>query len=268
LQAGDEAGYRQAVDELHAQELSQMRTLAQQGAKIVVMQEGASQGDPGQVEKLLTNMSALAKEAGIYIVLPTFAHGSGKPENTVRIIDPNGQVVLKHVKYGGTQFEGSLQGSRELQTVDTPYGRLSAIICWDADFPDVVKQAGKQHVDLLFVPSNDWNAVKDIHAGMATFRAVENGLTIYRQTGSGVSSVTDAHGQIIHRVDMFEEQSTGGFAAIQMVNVPIGSIHTLYPTVGDATGKVALAGLVGLLLGLLPSRRRRITDKAVISVSG
>ena len=178
----------------------------------------------------------------------------------VHILDPNGKVVLEHVKYGGTQFEGSLTGSGELQTVDTPYGRLSAIICWDADFPNVVRQAGEQDVDLLFVPSNDWLAVKDIHAGMASFRAVENGMTIFRQTGSGISSVIDAYGRTLHSVDIFEEQGTGDFVAIQMVTVPTGSVNTLFPVTGDAVGNVMLVAFAGLILEWFLTRKRGIPD--------
>jgi apolipoprotein N-acyltransferase len=255
----DETVFRQAVEGLHAQELRQIRMLAKEGAQIVTLQEGAGMGYPDQVDKLLADAAVLAKEQEIYIVLPTFTIGIEKPENVVRIIDPNGEIVLEHVKFGGTQFEGSLTGSGELQTVDTPHGRLSAVICWDADFPNVIRQAGEQNVDLLFVPSNDWPAVKDIHAGMAAFRAVENGISIYRQTGSGVSSVIDAYGRIIHRVDAFEEESTGHFAAVQMVTTPIGSVNTLYPTIGDVVGNAMLVLFVGVLLGLWLSRKRVAT---------
>jgi apolipoprotein N-acyltransferase len=259
--------FREAVEQLHAQELDQIRALAEQGAQIVILQEGAGLGEPDQVEKLLAGAAELAQEQGIYIVLPIFTVGIETPENVVHILDPHGEIVLKHVKYGGTQFEGSLTGSRELQVVDTPHGRLSAIICWDADFPDVVKQAGEQNVDLLFVPSNDWQAVKDIHAGMAAFRAVENGMSIYRQTGSGVSLVTDAYGRVVQRLDAWEEDRQGEFAAVQMVTTPIGSVDTLYPTIGDAVGYVMLVGFVGLLLGLLLTRKRRVTRVEVESAA-
>jgi apolipoprotein N-acyltransferase len=261
LHGGDEAGFRLTVNELHAQELEQIRVLAQQGAEIVSLQEGTGMGYPDQVENLLADAAVIAKEEQIYIILPTFTFGNEKPENAVHIIDPNGEVVLEHFKYGGTQFEGSLTGSGELQAVDTPYGKISAIICWDADFPNVIKETGEQNVDLLFVPSNDWAAVKDIHAGMATFRAVENGMSIYRQTGSGVSSVIDAFGRTIHRVDAIEEADTGDFAAIQMVTTPINSVDTVYPIIGDIVGTVMLVGFVGLLLGLWLSRKR-VTARA------
>lgn len=259
--------FREAVDQLHAQELDQIRALAEQGAQIVILQEGAGLGEPDQVEKLLAGAAGLAQEKGIYIVLPTFTLGIEAPENVVHILDPHGKIVLKHVKYGGTQFEGSLTGSRELQVVDTPHGRLSAIICWDADFPDVVKQAGERNVDLLFVPSNDWQAVKDIHAGMAAFRAVENGMSLYRQTGSGVSLVTDAYGRVVQRLDAWEEHRRGEFAAVQMVTTPIGSVDTLYPAIGDTVGYIMLVGFVGLLLGLLLTRKRRVTRAEVESAA-
>lgn len=258
LQAGDQAGFRQAAASLHARQLAQIRALAQQGAKIVVLQEGAGIGYADQVQRLLAEAAVLARAEQIYIVLPTVAFGDGTPENVVRIIDPSGATVLEHVKYGGNQFEGSVKGNGILQAVDTPYGRLSAIICWDADFPNIVRQAGRQQVDVLFVPSNDWQAVKDIHAGMAVFRAVENGLSIYRQTGMGVSVATDAYGRVLDRVDSFAEPNAGELGAVRSINVPIGATPTLYPQIGDLVGYAAQVGGLGLLIGLWAMRLRKV----------
>ena len=262
LQAGDEAGLRKAVDELHGQELEKVRSLAGQGADIVVLQEGAGFGYADQVEKLLVDMAVVAKEQKIYIVLPTFAFGKEKPENIVHIIDPNGRIVLEHVKYGGNQFEGTLKGDGVLRTVDTPYGKLSAIICWDADFPDIVRQAGEQGVGLLFIPSNDWYEVRDIHAGMATFRAVENGMSIFRQAGQGVSMVTDAYGREANRVDTFQAGNSLDFAAVQMVNTPIIPVKTVYPVIGDGFGLLALVALSVLIFGLWLMRKMPLNSAA------
>lgn len=256
FKSGDEAGFRQAMDDLHAAELNQIRALAQGGANIVVIQEGGVIGTSDQLETMIRSASALAKEENIYIVLPTFDIEQTPPVNSVRIIDPNGAVILHHIKYGGNMFEGTLKGDGVLQTVDTPYGKLSAVICWDADFPAVIKQAGEQGVDLLFVPSQDWLGVRDIHAGMAAFRAVENGMTVFRQTGQGVSLVSDAYGNILNRADTFEE-STDGFAGIQTVTTPISSVNTLYPRIGDLLGNGMLAGLFGLVIGMVVSRKKQ-----------
>ena len=141
-----------------------------------------------------------------------------------------------------------------LHSVDTPYGRLSAIICWDADFPSIIRQAGQQQIDLLFIPANDWLEIKDIHAGMATFRAVENGMAIFRQTGQGVSLLTDSYGRVIERIDTFQQQSSGQFEAVHISEARPASVPTLYPHIGDLFGTVMqLAGL-GLVVGLLLQR--------------
>ena len=255
FRAGDEAGFRQAVNDLHNAELAQIRKLAQEGANIVVLQEGAGLGLTDQVEKFLADAGEVAREEQIYIVLPTFDLGKTIPENMVQIVDPQGQIVLKHVKYGGNQFEGTLKGNGVLQSVETPYGKLSAVICWDADFPDIMRQAGQQNVALLFVPANDWVEVRDIHAGMATFRSVENGLTIFRQTGQGVSLVSDAYGKVLSRVDSFNEPA-GQFAGAQRVETPVQSVMTLYPKIGDLFGGLALLGVLGLLVGLWVTRKK------------
>jgi apolipoprotein N-acyltransferase len=111
-------------------------------------------------------------------------------------------------------------------------------------------------VDLLFVPANDWLEVKDIHAGMAAFRAVENGMSLFRQTGEGVSMIVDAYGKVIHRVDMFEENTTG-FTGIQNVQTPSGAVNTLYPSVGDGVGNLMLGGSALLLLALIVTRKKK-----------
>ena len=257
---GDEEAFREAVRELHAQQLAQVRVLAQEGAEIVVLQEAPFMGFAEEVDAFLVNAASLAQEEGIYLVLPTATMdpaGEKKFHNVVRIIDPNGEVVLEHYKYGGTQFEGSVTGSGELQTVETPYGTLSAVICWDADFPATIRQAGEQDVDLLFIPANDWLEIRDIHVGMAIFRAVENGLPIFRQTGAGISIVTDAYGRVVNRIDTFEEENAGAWGGEQMVMTPVGSIETLYPKIGDAFGMAMLVGMLGLVIMAWWKRERK-----------
>ena len=245
----DKADFRRAADQLNTEELNQIHTLAKDGANIVAMQEASFVGMTDQIEQVIQNASTIAKEQKIYIVLPTFDVEKSPKENIVRIIDPKGDIVLTHVKYGGNSIEKTLKGDGILHTVDTPYGRLSAIICWDSEFPNVVRQAGQKQVDLLFLPVNEWREVKDIDKGMSTFRAVENGMTIFRQAGQGISLVVDPYGTEFSPIDAFAGNQTG-FTDVQLVKTPIGSVKTLYPNVGDVVGYGMSLGLVSLLIGL------------------
>lgn len=260
LQTGDKATFRREADKLHVAQLAEMRRLADDGAQIIVLQEGAGIGEADQVAALVADAGEIARESNSYIVLPIFDISQTPMLNAVQIIDPTGAVALTHVKYGGNQFESTQLGDQQLRTIETPYGTLSAVICWDADFPAVMRQAGNLGVDLLFVPANDWREVKDIHAGMATFRAVENGMAVVRQTGSGVSLATDSYGRTVSHADSFATVGDG-FTGTQQINLAVGSVPTLYLHLGDVVGQGALVGLAllvgGLLLSAIARRVRR-----------
>ena len=46
---------------------------------------------------------------------------------------------MEHIKYGGAIFEFTRVGDGVLQTVDTPFGVLSDVISYDADYPAVMQ---------------------------------------------------------------------------------------------------------------------------------
>lgn len=255
--SNDEEAFRTATQDAYQYYLERSRQAVQDGAEIVVWPEGAGLGYEDDVAELLAAGQALALEENIYLVLPTFTlyeNSERLPENVLNIVDPQGQVALSHTKFGGSQFEGSLPGPGTLQTLETPYGTLSGVICWDADFPTVINEAGRQDVDLLLIPSNDWYEVRDVHANMAVFRAIENGTSIFRQTSNGVSLATDAYGQILNRTDQFEEGSD------QLVDVPLNSTATLFPQLGDFFALINMAGFAIGSVGIFIRTRKPKVD--------
>jgi apolipoprotein N-acyltransferase len=132
-------------------------------------------------------------------------------------------------------------GPRVVPVVTTPYGRLATVICYDADFPELVRQAGQASADLLLVPSKDWQSVSAQHARMATFRAIEAGLWVVRPVSSGISAVVDPYGQVLAQTDAF----LGAEPTTTAVMVSRGT-PTLYTRFGDWFAYLCVAGLVVL----------------------
>ena len=250
----NDATYEAEIAALHSDYLVRTEEVAERGAEIVVWPETGAMGPQGMVDALLADARALAGEHGIYLVVTTAPTGEGAERATeLHIIDPNGGIALRHTKYGGTDLAamfGQEPVSRELRAIDTPHGRLSGIVCWDADFPETVRQIGTLDVDLLLIPANDWYELGDLHAQMAVFRSVENGVSIFRQASNGVSLTTDAYGRVLTYLDSFDG------ALEQDVRVPINSTTTIYPGFGDVVGQVALAGLAVMLVGTWLKARR------------
>ena len=198
LLAEDREAYRRKTQDVHAQYLDMTETAIADGAEIVLWPELAVVGLEQDVQATVAQGQALAKQAGIYLAMPTFTlypDSDQRAENVLVVADPDGKVALEHTKYGGNIFEGTLKGSGEIQTIDTPYGRLSGIICWDTNYPTIVRQVGKQNVDILLSPSKEWSGINPMHAEMAVFRAIENGVAVVRQTDEGLSIVVDAYGR-------------------------------------------------------------------------
>lgn len=172
-----------------------------------------------------------------------FRPGTGKGTfNKFVLVDPSGQVVMDTLK--ATRVPGSLnaKGDGILPVVRTDLGDLSSAICFDMDFPHLIAQAGRSHIDLFFAPSNDWLEVRDIHAQMARMRAIEQGFSLVRPTKDGTTLITNSTGQTAASMTL-PDNRTG----LLVGEVRAGRRFTLYSVIGDAFGLLCGFLFVALL---------------------
>jgi apolipoprotein N-acyltransferase len=174
-------------------------------------------------------------------------------ENRAILLDPTGAVVWDYHKANPTPGENMMMaaGPRVLPTVDTPYGRLATLICYDADFPELARQAGKAGVDILLAPYYDWQSVSAQHAQMATFRAIENGVWMVRPSSSGISTIVDPQGRVLAQVSAFGPDEPTVVATVATQGMP-----TPYAQFGDVFAYICLIGLA-MLAGLAIAQRRQ-----------
>jgi apolipoprotein N-acyltransferase len=175
------------------------------------------------------------------------------PVNKIVILDPAGDIVLEHHKYGNAAAEGFLPGDGVYRTVDTPFGTLSGIICNDTDHQEVVAQAGRNGTDILLSPSLEWRGIDPIHAHMAAYRAIENGISIVRQADNGLSVVVDPYGRVLAAVDHFTSSER-----VMVAQVPTYNINTLYSYTPDLFAWLAVIGFVAItILAVIQGRRQK-----------
>jgi apolipoprotein N-acyltransferase len=247
------AAYRQETQTVHDKYLAMTETAIADGAKIILWPEIAIIGVEEDVQTVVEQGQALAQESDIYLAMPTFTvfpDSERLAENVMFVAGPDGSIVLKHVKYGGNILEGTLKGSGEIETIDTEYGRLSGIICWDTNYPNIVRQVGEQNTNILLSPSKEWDGINPMHAEMAVFRALENGTAVIRQADEGLSIVVDGYGRTLASGEDLAD--SGNYI---LVEVPMSSPSTLYPVVGDVVGLISVVGLLALVTYALISGR-------------
>ena len=228
---------------------------AKAGAQVVFWNEIAGLASNSDVATMTAQAQDVAKQNGIYLAVPLavfYPADMGKPyENTLLLIDPSGAIVLEHNKFGGALIESNrLVGDGKLRAVDTPFGMISAVICWDGDYPAIIRQAGRNGTGLLLVPSSDFVEIDPIHTYMAAFRAIENGMSLVRQTEWGLSMAVDPYGRVLAQTDFF-----GATDRTLVAQVPVKHVTTIYSLFGSYLEWLAPIGLLLLVVRALTARR-------------
>lgn len=169
--------------------LMKTASAADKGAQIIVWSEGNGITLKQQEGKFIQKCRALAKEKGIILFasLNTKTIGEIRSENKVMAINEKGEIQFTYYKsFPVPGAENSVKGDGKLPVIKTSYGKLTTVICFDADFPQLLRKSSKIKADLLIVPGYEWPAIDPYHTQMAGMRAIENGIPLFRQVNHGL----------------------------------------------------------------------------------
>jgi apolipoprotein N-acyltransferase len=234
---------------LQAWFLDGSRREARAGARLVAWPEQNLLVFAEDEPALLARAQRLAAEEHVYLVMGLGTVHLGTPlpfENKSVVIDPFGKVLVSYLKsrpVPGWEASVMRRGDGRLPIVDMPEGRLATAVCFDADFPELMRQTGQGGADLLVVPANEWRKVKDVHVQMAVFRAIENGVSLLRPASFGISSAVDPWGRVLAMSDHF---SAGD--RTMTAQVPMGHIATLYARTGDLFAWLCVVGVLAAVV--------------------
>ena len=263
-----DAHFQPVIEELFTRSAREARA----GARIIAWSEAAARTLEEDQAAVIARAADIARQHGVYLQVSMMVqlvqgddHDGPVNENHAVLLDPRGTVVWDYQKSKPVPGDGHDAGPGVVPTVDTPYGRLATIICQDDLFPALVRQAGAAGVDILLVPSSDWDTIAPWHAQQAPFRAVENGVALVRPTRQGISLASDSQGRLLaHKSDYFV-----GADQTLIVSVPTRGQQTWYAATGDWFAVAAIAILAGLaavaLRAAVLARRARRRSEEVAS---
>jgi len=150
----------------------------------------------------------------------------------------------------GTSDMGDWARGHNYTVFNWSRGTLSALICFEAIFPDLTREFTRRGSQLLAVVTNDGWFGRLVgaqqHAELAVLRTVENGVPMIRSANNGISLIADPYGRILKRTPLFVQTILTG-------PVPQPLAPTLYRRYGDW---FMLACMLGLLVGLVVQRAR------------
>lgn len=233
------------LDDLFAQ----TRQAARGGAKIVGWSENAARVLGADHGAFLERASRVADDEDIYLNVADLVYLPDSPHarDETHMFGPDGERLWDYQKAKPIPgLEIYRPGDGDIPVIDTPYGRISNVICYDADFPAI----NRIDADIVLVPGGDWPEMGRIHTRMAGLRAIENGYSLVRQDFNGESTAYDSYGRVL------STQDTTNGSGIWYAEVPTAGTGSGYQVTGDLLSWAALAGTAAII-GTAIARPRR-----------
>lgn len=223
---------------LQGELLEDTRKAIASGARLVVWSETAAQMLESDKAAFLLRVADVARAGNAYVSV-----GVGVPfeRNETFLFGPDGRQLWHYRKNNPVPAMEPVAPFRNAPpVVETPFGRLSNVICYDADFPAL----SRVRADVMLVPGWDWKEEAYTHTmKIARLRAIENGYSMLRVDYLGVSGAFDPYGRVLGLQDTLD-----GKRNVMLVDLPIRGVATLYNMTGDIFAWACLAGALALCL--------------------
>lgn len=239
--------------------LSLSRREAKAGAKIIVWSEALTFVLKEDENRLLEKAKHVCRENQVHLLITIAAFLPGKVEAGKKFIENKAILISPEGIIESTLFKNkpvpvvdpSIPGDGIIPVVKTMYGNLATSICYDADFPDLMRQTGHKKADILLLPSGDWKEIAPYHAQMAITRGIENGFSLVRPVSNATSIVSDPYGRIISS-RRFQDDG----AKVLVGYIPVRGVKTVYSITGNVVVYLCICILTALVIYSIRTRRQ------------
>lgn len=117
------------------------------------------------------------KRNSIWCIFSTYEKENGKIWNIAYVIDRKGKIKYKYKKVNLWRSEAQYVAKGDInRPVNTEFGKIGVIICYDYVFPEFVNKLGKNGAKIIFAPSYmvDYKRGMSIVRNAPLIRAFEN----------------------------------------------------------------------------------------------
>ncbi len=240
-------------EQRRAAQIGQLSEMTQQaatgGARIVVWPEETLDYDPRVTDT--DWIPALVRQTGVYLAMgftPDASNGSAP--NTALLWNPDGDVAAVYYKTKRVLAEGeSFTPGTVYPTVETSFGVVGTIICFDIDFPDgPARRVAANGAQMILAPSIDFESVADVRSASTAFRAIENRVAMVKADVAWDSVIVAPNGRVVTSTAVHAER---GGPALLVADVPLGPRGAPFTRFGGAPFRWSEWAVTLLMLGAM-----------------
>jgi apolipoprotein N-acyltransferase len=239
---------------------SLVRTLAAQGAQIVVLPEKIAVLPPAKVPDWQQHFSTLARQNRVWLEVGIGIDDPRSPTNWAWLFTPQGELASTFEKHHMAPPERSQHyASGTSYNVVTVNGQTYGLaICKDMHFAAFGREYGLRHAAVVLVPAWDFAYLDGwLEARTTVFRGIENGYSIVRASREGLLTASDPYGRILAEVPSSELPGRSLLATVTVT----GPLPTLYTRIGNLFGWICVAA-AALFLALGRTLRHKSSPRA------
>ncbi|MBI2208107.1 carbon-nitrogen hydrolase family protein [Candidatus Woesearchaeota archaeon] len=117
------------------------------------------------INNYINKIKNACKENKIHCIFGTALMEKNKLYNTAFFIDDKGKIIYKYYKKNlwKSETKVTINGKRN-KIVNTKFGKIGLIICWDIAYPEYVKELGKKGAWIIFCPSYVINYKRELES--------------------------------------------------------------------------------------------------------
>lgn len=165
---------------------------------------------------------------------PSYVHKSKLVLGVEKIPFSNFFPFLEKLSIDNGGTSGTLGVEDEPQVLTTKGFSFAPIVCYESVYGGFIAEQCRKGAEAVFVVTNDgwWgdSPGHKQHASFSRLRAVETGRYVVRSANTGISSVINQRGEVLHATKYWVQDAFK--ATIQLNNIP-----TFYVTYGDVIGR-------------------------------
>jgi apolipoprotein N-acyltransferase len=250
------------------------------GARLVIWPESALPFDFDSAPEVAASLRELVATRRLFLIFGNDDREYGREGRTwvgAKMLTPQGELAFRYHKIRLVPFGeyvplrpiltlGGRVAAKLVQQVSdfTPGDgfslaqvdghALATFICYEAIFPDLVREFAARGAGVLVNITNDgWygrSSAPFQHFAMARFRAVENGKYLVRAANTGITAVVDPRGRVLASTSLFER-------TLLVRDVPMVRGATFYAERGDLFAFACLGAMLAFTAATL---RRKPAD--------
>lgn len=128
------------------------------------------------IKKYVNIIKNSCKENKIHCIFGSNVFDKNKIYNSAFLINDEGKIIYRYDKVNLWVKEKNKSKGNKNKAIETKFGKIGIIICWDIAYPEYVKQLAKSGAWLIFCPSYIKNYGRELESYMQIpyVRAFEN----------------------------------------------------------------------------------------------